>query len=293
MQALERCGAHDADIVMMYNEFTACPSCVALYPTNRLADLEAWAGMEAPLAKQAREASASAGPAAADQQQQQQQPGQRPRARRAARGMGADGEASWPCQWNTPGQDPLQLYTRCGRVASAAAPQRATGCAAPPAATGQPRQRCRRPSRCRVSDYLPSRASACATLHGCLMPWAPAAAAAAAGLPRAGGGTTSGTRRTDGTGPNVCRTRCCGPTVASSSCGPRASWPTTGTAATPSTPRARCATCLCGILQLFGHLGGAGAQLPGVSDVSQHKGKRARAYSQVQRRVPNQSVQSV
>ncbi len=45
-------------------------------------------------------------------------------------------------------------------------------------------------------------------------------------------------------------------------------------------------------LHLFGRLGGAGAQLPGVSDVSQHKGKRARAYSQVQRRVPNH-VQSV
>ncbi len=34
--------------------------------------------------------------------------------------------------------------------------------------------------------------------------------------------------------------------------------------------------CVCGILHLFGHLGGAGAQLVGVSDVSQHKGKRAK-----------------
>ncbi len=34
--------------------------------------------------------------------------------------------------------------------------------------------------------------------------------------------------------------------------------------------------CVCGILHLFGHLGRAGAQLPGVSDVSQHKGKRAK-----------------
>ncbi len=35
--------------------------------------------------------------------------------------------------------------------------------------------------------------------------------------------------------------------------------------------------CVCvGFLHLFGHLGGAGAQLPGVSDVSQHQGKRAK-----------------
>ncbi len=48
--------------------------------------------------------------------------------------------------------------------------------------------------------------------------------------------------------------------------------------------------CVCvwwwwGDLHLFGHLGGAGALLPGVSDVSRDEGKRARAYSQVQRRV--------
>ncbi len=34
--------------------------------------------------------------------------------------------------------------------------------------------------------------------------------------------------------------------------------------------------CVCWILHLFGYLGGAGAQLPGISDVPQHKGKRAR-----------------
>ncbi len=37
----------------------------------------------------------------------------------------------------------------------------------------------------------------------------------------------------------------------------------------------RLCACVCGIWHLFGHLGGAGAQLPGLSDVSQHKGKRA------------------
>ncbi len=39
------------------------------------------------------------------------------------------------------------------------------------------------------------------------------------------------------------------------------------------------------VWHLFGHLGGAGAQLPGVSDVSQHKGKPAKAHAQVQKRV--------
>ncbi len=36
------------------------------------------------------------------------------------------------------------------------------------------------------------------------------------------------------------------------------------------------ALCVWGDLHLFGRLGGAGAQLPGVSDVSPHKGKRAK-----------------
>ncbi len=44
----------------------------------------------------------------------------------------------------------------------------------------------------------------------------------------------------------------------------------------------------CWSWHLLGHLGGAGAQLPGVSDVSQHEGKRAKALARVQGRVCHQ-----